>query len=325
MSSVVLDVPRGTEQVVLNIQVVVRVTREPSSDTEPSSLRQQLADLESRVAELSNELRTRLKIEQNSDKLTEEMQTPSSLDPAVLAARASGAPSLFANHAAALPPQPIRVEGDVTPYPPSKRGSPPPQLAPPPGEDLAHGLTPSSTCDVSASPARVDASTTLEPPPSNPVPFWTGVSWPKECFAAVNLKKSIVVLQDDSTWDNYPEHVHVYRPSRHVSKDNIWGDCFNKKLLRDKIEIVMTQGNEWSYLGTYEGSSEGIVSLDEFANISEVIQRRLISLSGHKRQHTRLQQMYNTGEITASKFSLRRVGFDNTLYSQLLEAGGKMA
>ncbi|KAH9928817.1 uncharacterized protein B0H18DRAFT_998852 [Fomitopsis serialis] len=134
-------------------------------------------------------------------------------------------------------------------------------------------------------------------------------------------KNVIVVIGDETHWLEFPDVGFSVKPDRRLSKKGQWQEG-NRQLLRrnPKIELIARAEGSWLYLGTYAVTAKDALSLEDSRALPNKTRGALLSQSGHKSHRKQLHAIFEAGELSATKFTLRRVSFNDALVVSLVNA-----
>ncbi|GJE99423.1 hypothetical protein PsYK624_156850 [Phanerochaete sordida] len=93
----------------------------------------------------------------------------------------------------------------------------------------------------------------------------------------------------------------------------------DRKHLR-KNEVVVLLGEQYFYLGRYEGVGTDTLEPAEYGALQPEVQQAIYVRCGGKKHPAAVAAQMRGGAITVKRFHLRRVGFDEELNRRLLDA-----
>ncbi|KZT67021.1 hypothetical protein DAEQUDRAFT_427563 [Daedalea quercina L-15889] len=133
----------------------------------------------------------------------------------------------------------------------------------------------------------------------------------------------IFVAKDDTHWLNFPELGFVVKPDRQLSKAHRWSNSYYLGFLRriHQIELLTRREGKWYYLGTYLITARDTLSHEGISALPDKTRQALVTQSGHHSHRTQLEAMLDSGELTATKYSLKRAACNDALVNILL--GGR--
>ncbi|TFY67524.1 hypothetical protein EVJ58_g1572 [Rhodofomes roseus] len=134
-------------------------------------------------------------------------------------------------------------------------------------------------------------------------------------------RKNIIMAKDETHWLEFPNVGFSVKPDRVLSKKGHWQEG-NRQLLRRflKVEVLTRLEGKWLYLGTYQNIGIDPISPEEFRTLPDKVRKALVAQSGHKSNRNVLRDVLEAGELGATKFTLKRVAFNDTLATRLVEA-----
>jgi len=134
-------------------------------------------------------------------------------------------------------------------------------------------------------------------------------------------KKNIVIAGDETHWLEFPRTGFSVKPDRRLSKKGQWQESSRQLLRRfSKVELLTRAEGSWLYLGTYAITARDALSLKDPGALTDKTSEALLAQSGHKSHRSQLRTMFDAGELSATKFTLRRVAFNDALVASLVNA-----
>lgn len=130
-----------------------------------------------------------------------------------------------------------------------------------------------------------------------------------------------IVTADEFIWAQCPDLAFFVKPAQILGKNGAWKGCGNKSIKRlqkeGAAELIPHFSGAYYYVGSYTVGKQERLTLQEFEQLPEKVQRHLIMSSGKPSKYHELREMYFSGRLTAFKFSVRRVGFNSKLHERL--------